>query len=434
MRMALRKSRSKSSSSLQVPEVFEPLLKPARYKGAHGGRGSGKSHFFAGLAVVMMATRPGFRIVCVREVQNSIKDSVKQLLEDKIAELGLSGFFNCTDQEIRGENGSGAIFRGLQNHTAASIKSLEGFDVAWVEEAQTITQHSLDILTPTIRKTGSELWFSWNPVSEQDPVDALLRSSPPENAIVVEANWSDNPFFPEALKEDLERDRATNPDKFLHVWEGRYQALSEARIFRNWRISEMNPPERCVWHYGVDFGFAQDPSAALRCALIGDRVLYVDHEAHEIGTPTEALPALIGKVPDAHKWAITADSARPETIDYLRRNGLPKMRGAKKGKGSVEDGIMFLQGLEIVVHPRCVNLIRELGSYAYKIDKRTGAILPIPEDANNHLIDALRYACERLHRKGRLVPLAEREADNKLPKLPDYNRWQDDEADGWKVA
>lgn len=420
-------------AALDVPAVFAPLLEPARYKGAHGGRGSGKSHFFAGYAVAQMATRSGFRVVCVREVQNSIKDSVKQLMEDKIAELGLQGFFTITDQEIRGKNGSLAIFRGLQNHTAASIKSLEGFDVAWIEEAQTITQHSLDILTPTIRKPGSELWFSWNPVKADDPVDAFLRGGGAANAIVVEANWSDNPFFPAALKDDLERDREMNPDKFLHVWQGRYQALSEARVFRKWRIGEEEPSARAVWHYGLDFGFAKDATAALRCCLITDRLLYVDHEAYEVGTPTEALPALIGKIPDARSWVMTGDSARPETIDYLRRNGFPKIRAAKKGKGSVEDGVSFLQGLEIVVHPRCVNLQRELGACSYEIDKRTGEILPRVADENNHLIDALRYACERLHRKGRLVRVPDVE-ERGPERPPDYNRYRREHTDSWKVA
>lgn len=384
-----------------------------------------------------MATEAGFRIVCVREIQNSIKDSVKQLLEDKIADLGLSAFFTITEQEIRGQNGSLAIFRGLQNHTAASIKSLEGFDVAWVEEAQTISQASLDLLTPTIRKPGSEIWMSWNPVSETDPVDAMLRGEQArEGAIVVEANWSDNPWFPEALREDMEQDRERNPDKYLHVWEGRYQTLSEARIFTNWRIEDLDSrvPERAVWHYGVDFGFAKDPTAALRCCLIGERTLYTSHEAWEVGTATEALPALLHRVPDIHRWQSIADSARPETIDYLRRNGFPKMRGARKGKGSVEDGISFLQGLEIVVHPRCANLAKELGAYAYEIDKRTGAILPRPEDDNNHLIDALRYAVERLHRKGRLLPEGARGDDDTLAKPRDYRPWggNDDVAD-WKV-
>lgn len=420
-------------AQLDIPAVFAPLLQPARYKGAYGGRGSGKSHFFAGYAVALMATRAGFRIVCVREVQNSIKDSVKQLIEDKIAQLGLSAFFTITDQEIRGRNGSLCIFRGLQNHTAASIKSLEGFDVAWIEEAQTISQMSLDLLTPTIRKDGSEIWASWNPVSETDPIDAMLRGDQRDNAAVVKANWNDNPYFPEALREDMDRDRERNPDKYAHVWEGKYQSLSEARIFRNWRVGEVAVPDRVIWYGGVDFGFATDPTFAVRCCLIGDRLLYVDQEACEIGVATDALPLLLGRIPDFAKWPLNADSARPETIDYLRRHGFPRMRGAKKGKGSVEDGISFLQGLDIVVHPRCINLTRELSSYAYQIDKRTGAILPEPEDANNHGIDALRYAVERLHRKGRLIPLDVILDDDRLQRPKDYAA-SERELDDWKVV
>ena len=381
-----------------------------------------------------MASQSGFRVVCVREIQNSIKDSVKQLLEDKIEQLGLQSFFTITDQEIRGRNGSLAIFRGLQNHTADSIKSLEGFDVAWVEEAQTISQSSLDLLTPTIRKPGSELWFSWNPKSATDPVDKMLRAGPRPDAVVVEANWSDTPWFPEALRADLDHDREMNPDKFLHVWEGAYQTLSEARIFKNWRIAEMQVPDRIIWYPGIDFGFSQDPTAVIRACLLDKRTLYIDHEAWQIGCPNEGLPALLHKVPDIHKWPARADSARPETIDYLRRNGFPKIRGATKGKGSVADGISFLQGLDIVIHPRCVNLARELGSYAYKIDKRTGGILPEAEDANNHLIDALRYAVEGLHRKGRLVPEDARSDDNRLRPPRDYGGGNFDHTESWRVA
>jgi phage terminase large subunit len=418
---------------LRLPEVFAPLTIPKRWKIARGGRGSGKSRFFATYAVTQMASRRGFRIVCVREIQNSIKDSVKQLIEDVIVEMGMEAFFAITDQEIRGRNGALCIFRGLQNHTAASIKSLEGFDAAWIEEAQTISQSSLDILAPTIRKPGSELWASYNPVKETDPIDALARSLPPELVTIVTANWSDNPFFPDVLRADLEHDKASNPEKFQHVWGGHYQTLSEARIFRNFRVGEMTPPPRTIWRVGVDFGFAVDPTAALRCCLIDDRTLYIDHEVYEPNVPTEALPALIGRIPESNLWPATADSARPETIDYLRRHGLPKLRGATKGKGSVEDGISFLQGLDIVINPRCPNTIREFGSYAYRIDKRTAEILPEPEDANNHAIDALRYACERLHRKGRL--LAEPQDEKPPPGPPDYgNRRNRAEADNWKVA
>lgn len=419
-------------AALDIPEVFEPLLKPARYKGAFGGRGSGKSHFFAGMAVARMATERGFRIVCVREVQNSIKDSVKQLIEDKIEALGLSPFFTITDQEIRGRNGSLCIFRGLQNHTAASIKSLEGFSVAWVEEAQTITQASLDLLTPTIRAEGAELWFSWNPVSEKDPVDAMLRGEERGNAITVNANWNDNPYFPATLREDMERDRERDPEKYQHVWGGKYRSLSEARIFRNWRIGVLAPPSRAIWHIGVDFGFAKDPAAALRCCLLDEKTLYVDHEAWEVGVPTDALPAFLHRVPGSELWPGRADSARPETIDYLRRHGFPRLTASRKGAGSVEDGILFLQGLDIVVHPRCANLERELASYAYEIDKRTGEILPRAADANNHLIDALRYAVERLHRKGRLLPAPEQDRN---ARGLDYTPIDDDdEVSEWKTV
>jgi phage terminase large subunit len=419
-------------AELELPEVFEPLLQPARFKGAYGGRGSGKSHAFAGIAVVRMYSEPGFRIVCIREVQNSIKDSVKQLLEDKIKALGLAPFFKVTDTEIEGKNGSRAIFRGMQNHTAEAVKSLEAFDVAWFEEAQTATAISLEILTPTIRKPGSELWFSWNPRNEDDPVDKMLRGDKRENAIVIKANWQDNPHFPAVLLDDLRHDQQHDPDKYMHVWEGHYRSMSETRVFRNWRIGQEETDPRTVWHYGVDFGFSVDPAAAVRCTLIGDRKLYIDHEAYEVGVPTEALPSFLDRVPGIRAWTSRADSARPETIDYLRRNGFGKMRGATKGKGSVEDGVSFLQGMEIIVHPRCINMAAELRAYAYRTDKRTGEILPLIEDAHNHLIDALRYAVERLHRKGRLVPLREEERDDRLQKPPDYR--EREETDSWKVV
>ena len=420
---------------IQIPvaRAFVPFLAPARFKGSWGGRGSGKSYFWAGQAVE--ALLDGRNVLCIREVQNSIADSVKRLIEARIEEFGLSEYFQITDKEIRCPRaGSVAIFRGMQNHTAASIKSLEGFDVAWWEEAQTASQLSLDLLIPTIRKPGSELWFSWNPSKEDDPIDQFLRALPPDGAVVRQINWSDNPWFPAELRADMERDRERQPDKYLHIWEGRYQTLSEAQVFRNWSVKEMQPPERIVWHYGADFGFAKDATAGLRCCLIGERTLYIDSEVYEVGVPTEALPPFFARLPDARNWPMTADSARPETIDYCRRNGLPKMRPARKGKGSVEDGVSFLQGLDIVIHPRCVNLTRELGSYAYKVDKRTGDVLPLIEDANNHLIDALRYACERMHRKGRLVAIDQQD-ENTLRRPRDY-RWSDDPADAedWKVV
>lgn len=431
-------SQSASASSSANPEIifpryYEEFFKPRRYKGLHGGRGSGKSHCFAGHLIIRAATESGFRAVCVREVQRSIADSVKQLLEDKIEAFGLSAFFKITEAEIEGRNGSRIIFRGMQNHTAASIKSLEGFDVAWIEEAQTISAKSLELLTPTIRKEGSEIWASWNPENPEDPVDVFFRGAESKDILVREVNWQDNEWFPESLRADMERDKARDPDKYAHVWEGQYRGLSEARVFRNWREGEVSPPENVVWFYGLDFGFANDETAGLRCCIMG-LTLYIDSEVFELGVPTDALPGFLGGLPDARKWPIRADSARPETIDYLRRHGFPKLRGAKKGKGSVEDGVSFLQGMDIVISPRCVNTIREFRSYAYKTDPRTSEILPAIEDRNNHLIDALRYAVEGLHRKGKLLPESQREKPDRLERPKDYRPADWGEVEGWKVA
>lgn len=173
------------------------------------------------------------RAVCLREVQNSIKDSVKQLIEDKISQYGLLSEFDITDAEIRGPNESLFVFRGLKSYNAASIKSLEGFNVAWAEEAQTITQKSLDLLIPTIRSDDAELWFSWNPDQPTDAVDRLLRGDPPANSAVVRANYTDNPWFPEALRSDMERDRNADPAKYAHVWLGEYQTQADQQ-FISW--------------------------------------------------------------------------------------------------------------------------------------------------------------------------------------------------------
>jgi len=206
---------------VEVPRKLKPLLASRRYKGAYGGRGGAKSHFFAEQVIIRCLVKPT-RVVCIREVQNSIKDSVRQLLIDKIEKLGLSQSFEVLEAEIRGPNGSHIVFKGMQSYNAANIKSLEGYDIAWVEEAQTLSQHSLDLLRPTLRKEGSELWFSWNPRFKTDPVDAFFRKSPPEDAVSVMVNWRDNPWFPEVLRKEMEHDIATDPDKAEHIWNGAY--------------------------------------------------------------------------------------------------------------------------------------------------------------------------------------------------------------------
>ena len=377
--------------------MFEPLLSPSRYKGAHGGRGSGKSHFFAELLIersVMEKTDA----VCVREIQKSLDQSVKKLLASKIESMNAGAYFEVQDAKVKSALGGLIIFQGMQDHTSDSIKSLEGYDVLWGEEAQSLSQRSLDLIRPTIRKPNSELWFSWNPRSATDPIDALLRGdNPPPGAVVVRANYNDNPFLPDVLRTELEYDKRRDPEKYAHVWLGEYQRNSQSRVFKNWSIEEFERPAGTVFRFGADWGFSVDPSVLVRSSIDGNR-LYVDYEAHAIGCEIVNLPELFMGVPEAEKWPITADSARPETISHMQKNGFPRIRAAIKGPGSLEDGIEWLKSFDIVVHPRCVHLIDELTMYSYKTDPLTGDVMPILDDKNNHVIDSLRYACEGARR------------------------------------
>jgi phage terminase large subunit len=384
---------------IDTPRWFLPLLEPSRYKGAHGGRGSGKSHGFAERLIDRNIDEK-LDSVCIREVQRTLDQSVKKLLELKIQKLDVGHYFEVQDRKILTRQGGLIIFEGMQNHNAESIKSLENFDIAWVEEAQSLSQRSLDLLRPTIRKEGSELWFSWNPNFPTDPVDALLRGeNPPPDAVVVQANYRDNPWLPDVLKAELEYDQKRDPDKFAHVWLGEYQRNSESRVFRNWVVEEFERPAGTVFRLGADWGYAIDPSVLVRCS-IDQRRLYIDHEAYLIGCEINQLPDLFRRVPDSEKWFITADSARPETISYMQKHGYPKINAAIKGARSVEEGVAFLQSFDIVVHPRCQHVIDELTLYSYKTDPLTGKVLPILEDKHNHCIDSLRYACEGARKAG----------------------------------
>lgn len=388
---------SSSSLTIETPQVFLPLLDSARYKGAWGGRGSGKSHFFAEL-LIEDCLRDKIDAVCVREVQQSLNQSVKKLLELKIQQMGVGHMFEVLYDRIKTPNGGVIIFQGMATTTAESIKSLEGFDRCWVEEAQSLSQRSLDLLRPTIRKEGSEIWFSWNPNESTDPVDVFLRGeNPPPHSIVVKANYRDNPWLPDVLKQELEYDQRRDPDKFAHVWLGEYRKNSEARVFKNWRIEEFERPEGTIYRLGADWGFSIDPSVLIRCS-IDEHALYVDYEAYQVGCEITNLPALFMSVPDSEKWPITADSARPETISHMQRHGFPKILPAIKGARSLEEGVEFLKSFDIIVHPRCKHLIDELTLYSYKTDPMTGTVIPILADKDNHCIDSLRYALEGARR------------------------------------
>ena len=390
---------------IQTPRAYVPLLEAARYKGVHGGRGSGKSHFFAELLIERCLMHPGTRWACIREVQKSLEQSVKRLLEDKIAAMGVSEQFDIQKYEIHTPGGGVIIFQGMQNHTADSIKSLEGFDGAWVEEAQSLSAMSLELLRPTLRKDGSEIWFSWNPRFDSDPVDAFLRGEEPyPDSIVVQANYLDNPWLPDVLRAEMEYDRSRDPDKYAHVWLGEYVRNSETRVFRNWRIEEFDVHPEAIIRQGADWGFASDPSVLVQSYIIG-RTMYVPYEAYMVGCEINNLPELFMQVPGAEKWFITADSARPETISYMRNHGFPKIVAAVKGPKSVEEGVEWLKSFDIVVHPRCKHTIDELTLYSYKVDPKTDLVLPVLEDKHNHVIDALRYANEGARRAKKPEPV-----------------------------
>jgi phage terminase large subunit len=403
--------------SINTPRWGVDFLQPARYKGAFGGRGSGKSHFFGEMLVEQHVLNPNHHSVCIREVQKSLNQSVKRLIETKIQDLNVGYYFDVQDAVIKCHGGKGLIiFQGMQNHTADSIKSLEGYDTAWIEEAQTVSQHSLDLLRPTIRKEGSEIWATWNPRFEDDPIETLLRSSDlPKGSVVREVNYRDNPWFPDVLREEMEYDRARDLDKYEHVWCGGYVKSSKSRVFNNWKVQEFEAPKDAHLRFGADWGFAVDPTVLVRCYIVG-RTLFIDYEAHQVGCEIVNTPDLFMTVPESEKWPIVADGARPETISHMRRNGFSKIMPAVKGAGSVEDGIEWLKSFDIVVHPRCEHTIKELTRYSYKVDSTTGAILPILEDKNNHVIDAVRYACESARRAQNTQPVT-------VEPMPIVSRW-----------
>lgn len=399
----------------QLPLKFAPMFRPMRFKALWGGRGGAKSHTIAEALVVAAAGRP-LRILCARETQKSIKESSKKLLEIKIEKLGLSKFFTITLTEIRGLNGSVFLFEGLRTNPEA-IKSMEGIDIVWVEEANTVSQRSLDLLVPTIRAPGSELWFSWNPRSPKDPVDKMFRgeNGPPPRAFVQRVGWQDNPWFPDELRDEMEWTKRRDPDKYAHVWLGEYAKSSEARVFKNWRIDSVDVPEDCRPYYGGDWGFSVDPTVLVRMWHIPEkRLIYIDAEAWKVSCTIDNTPALFAGsdtkdpprwpnpygwegIEGAHEWPIVADSARPETIKHLRDREF-NIRGARKGPGSVEDGVEFLKSHDIVVHQDCKHVIDELTLYSYEIDKLTEEVLPKLADKKNHTIDSCRYALEGVRR------------------------------------
>lgn len=278
------------------------------------------------------------------------------------------------------------------------------------EEAQTIGENSWSILIPTIRKEGSEIWLTWNPLEENSPTYQRFIENPPPDCISVEVNYYDNPYFPDVLRQEMEWLKQKDFAAYEHVWLGKPLTLTDAVIFKGHYTVEAFPDD--LWKkadrlfYGADFGFANDPSTLVRC-FIHDRKLYIDHEAYGVGIEINELPAFYDSVPDSRKWQIWGDSARPETISYLKKQAGFRIDSADKWQGSIEDGIAYLKSFDqIVIHSRCRHMAEEARLYRYKTDKQTNEILPVIEDSNNHLWDAVRYSLNGyIRRKGRTLKI-----------------------------
>lgn len=381
--------------ALKFAPKFKPLFQPKRYKTFHGGRGGAKS-WAAARALVIMAASKKLRILCTREVQNSIKDSVHKLLKDQIEMLGLNPWFRITNESITSASGSEFLFKGLR-FDPLGIKSTEGVDICWVEEAQSVSSDSWAILIPTIRKEGSEIWVTFNPGEEQDPTYQRFIVNPPDDSITVEVNYYDNPYLPDTLRKEMEYCKRVDYEAYEHIWLGKPKSISESVIFRNRYRVEAFPDD--LWlqadrlFFGADFGFANDPSTLIRMFMLGTR-LYIEYEAYGVGVELDEMPQFYDSIPEVRKWPVKGDNSRPETISYLARQGF-SIDAAVKWKGSVEDGVTYLKGFEeIIIHERCKHTADEFRHYSYKVDKKTGDILPIIVDKFNHCIDAIRYGLD----------------------------------------
>lgn len=404
-------------SILNIPtaRVFVPLLEPSRYQGAWGGRGSGKSHFFGEKLVDKAVGQPGLRAVCIREVQKTLKQSAKKLIEDKIEALGVGDQFVVLDDQIKTPGGGVIIFQGMQDHTADSIKSLEGFDIAWVEEAQTLSKHSLKLLRPTIRAENSELWFSWNPRSELDPIDLLLRQNTPTNAVVVNANFSDNPWFPDVLEQERLDCQRDDPDQYEHIWEGGYVTVVEGAYFaekliaarREGRIGNVGADPLIKIRLFCDIGGTGAKSDAFTiwaAQFIGKEIRVLNYY-EAIGQPIDEHAAWMranGYTPDrAGIWLPHDGTTNDRVYDVTYESAFRKMgytvevvknQGTGAASLRIEAARKLFPMIWINEEP-CDAGIKALGWYHEKRDETRNVGLGPDHDWSSHGADSFGLMC-----------------------------------------
>lgn len=402
-----------TAARIQLPPKLIPIFQgTARYRGAHGGRGSGKTRGMA-----LMTAVDGYRLgragisgmmLCAREHLNSLDESsMEEVKQAILSEPWLAKYYEIGEKYIRSRDGRIKYgFTGLR-HNLDGIKSKARILRAWVDEAENVSEAAWRKLIPTVRDQDpagvwqSEIWLSWNPENPQSATNQRFRLAPPDDAKITQLNWNDNPWFPDVLNVERMHDMRARPETYDHVWEGAYLDITDAQVFRGlFEVDEFEPDSRFDGPYhGLDFGFSQDPTAAVQ-AYIKDRVLYIRREAVKRKLELDhTIQFLAEQIPQICLHVVRADPARPESISYLKNHGMPRCQPAKKGPGSVEDGVAFIKSFDrVVIHPDCVEVAREFRSYAYKVDRLSGDILPDLLDLNNHCIDALRYALEPMIR------------------------------------
>lgn len=398
-----------------IPAKLAPLFTAInkRYRCSHGGRGSAKTRTFAMMTAVkayqaMMNGEAGV-ILCAREFMNSLEESSMQEVKQAILSVPwLAANFDIGEKYIRTIDKSvNYVFCGLR-HNLDSIKSKARILLCWVDEAESVSEIAWQKLSPTVREEASEIWVTWNPERDGSATDKRFRKEAGDDCITVEMNYTDNPWFPDVLEgERLNDERRLDPATYAWVWEGAYLENSDKQVLAGkYRIAEFSDnlwKEAERLFFGADFGFAKDPNTLVRSFILHNR-LYIEYEAYGQHTELDHMPELYDTIPGVRDWPIKADSARPETISYLKRQGF-NILAAEKWQGSVEDGIAHLRGFdEIIIHPRCKNVAREARFWSYKTDRITGEVLPKLADGNEHCWDGIRYSLDgHIKRKGRMV-------------------------------
>lgn len=384
--------------TIDTIEQFAPIFEeehPAygnRYKVFYGGRGGRKSWEVA-RSLLLKASKEKKLVLCTREIQNSISDSVLRLLQTQIEMLGLEWFFEVQRSTILGRNGSEFIFKGLNNMTIDSIKSLEGADICWVEEAHSVSDRSWTILIPTIRKQGSEINITFNPDLEDDPVYTRFIKNTPENCYLAKVSYLDNPDCPQTIIDEAEYLKSVDYEAYAHVYLGEVRSYTDAQVFKGkYKVESFEVDDSFGDPlFGSDWGFSVDPTTLIKMYIKGDD-LYIRNEAYKVECEIDDTPSLFDRIPDSHRYTIRADNARPELISHMRQKGY-KVEAADKWPGCVEDRIAFMRNFRnIIIHPDCPHTAEEMRLYSYKTDKRTGDILPEVVKKHDHCIDAVGYA------------------------------------------